>query len=57
MFTCGAFIVEMAFMLLTAHVVSIPAVITCLSIAVGVGGFASYRFESVSNERHATSRN
>jgi len=42
MFTSGAFVVEMVFLLLTARAVSIPAVITCLSIAVGIGGFTSY---------------
>jgi len=50
MFTSGAFVIEMVFLLLTARAVSIPAVITCLSIAVGIGGFTSYRFTPVSNE-------
>lgn len=39
-FTCGAFIFQTIFMLATAYTHSVSAAVTCLTIAVGFGGFA-----------------
>ena len=39
-FNCGAFISQTIFMILAASLSSPAAIITCLTIAVGLGGFA-----------------
>lgn len=43
-FTSGCYIVQMSFLLITAHMTSqsAGAALTCLTIAVASGGFASY---------------
>lgn len=43
MFTSGCYVVQMSFLLLTAQMTDSPYVaLTCLTIAVASGGFASY---------------
>ncbi|KAK3107471.1 hypothetical protein FSP39_015269 [Pinctada imbricata] len=40
LFCCGAFVSQMIFMVAAGYVMTAPAAITCLTIAVGLGGFA-----------------
>ncbi|KAG7199642.1 hypothetical protein KM043_014236 [Ampulex compressa] len=39
-FTCGAFLFQTIFMLCTAFILTPVSVVTCITIAVGLGGFA-----------------
>ena len=49
LFTCGAFVAQTIFMLATSYTHNVAAAITCLTIAVGFGGFAWAGFRWVAH--------
>jgi len=42
LFTCGAYVIQTIVLLLLANVDSVPAVMTLLTTAVGIGGFSAF---------------